>query len=75
MRHDVLIELAEADMIEDARNVFLKAMYPNSDAFSMNKPHVTHGIFSEKEEAEKMVFLLNQMCLPLKVVVTGVTID
>ena len=75
MRHDVLIELKETDLIEGARKLFLQDAYANSQTFSMNKPHVTHGIFTEQEEAEKIATWLNQAFLPLNVVITGVTID
>lgn len=74
-RHDVLIEIAEEALIEQIRQVRLKASFPKSDLFSMRKPHVTHGIFDNVDDAQATVKLLNEHHLPLKVKITGVTID
>ena len=74
-RHDVLIEIKEEDMVEQARALFLRSAFPNSDLFSMHKPHVTHAIFAERLEAETVAEKLNAECLPLEVTITGVTID
>lgn len=76
MRHDVLLEVAESDMVEASRTRYIRDVYTEQyDQFSMHKPHVTFGIFESEEEAKEWVDRLNKNMLPYSVLITGVTID
>jgi len=41
----------------------------------MNPPHVTHAIFDNEKAAVRASELLNEHYLPIKVVITGITVD
>ena len=71
-RHDVLLKVGEVDAIEKSREKFI----PSNDGFSMNDPHVTHGIYDTLAQAEQVAKSLNQegVFFPYPVTVTGVTI-
>ena len=74
-RHDCLLQVDEntANSVKQFREI-LKQEFHNSDKFSMNDPHVTAGIYSSAEEAQTHTDRLNDI-LPIKVTITGVTID
>lgn len=74
-RHDVLLILDEKDkiQIEETRDKLLRT-HPEQDKFSMHEPHITEGIYWSREEAEEALTKLSS-CLPLQVVVTGLTFD
>ena len=74
MRHDVLLQVEEKDMIENARTQWLRNVYANSESFSMHNPHVTYGIYETQDEAQAVCGALVNY-LPQKVQITGVTID
>lgn len=73
-RHDVLLEVEEVDEVEESRTWSLRSSFRNYLAFSMNDPHVTHGVYETLEEAKEVAGKLSEM-LPYQVEVTGVTID
>lgn len=75
-RHDCLLQVdAETfDKVKQYREEILKKEFQNSEKFSMNDPHVTAGIYSSAEEAKIHVDRLNNI-LPIKVTITGITID
>jgi hypothetical protein len=75
MRHDVLLMVNKIDEIEQLRETYLRQVYANHADFTMRNPHITHGIYEERAQAEEIAFKLNQNVLPFNVVVTGVTID
>lgn len=75
MRHDVLMRIAEADAVADARNVYIRSQFANSGQFFMIEPHITHAIYETQEQAERACEILNQSAFPYKVTVTGVTIN
>ena len=77
MRHDVLLICSDETQaeIEESRTLFLRNTFANHTHFTMRKPHVTHGSFEERGEAERVAQELNTQFLPHGVVVTGVTID
>ena len=58
-----------------SRTLFLRNSFANHTHFAMRQPHVTHGSFEERGEAERVAQELNTQFLPHGVVVTGVTID
>lgn len=76
MRHDVLLGLSATDAgrIEHMRDTFLPA--DKRAEFSTNPPHVTHSIHDNKEDAEKaLADLRSQNVFPVRVRITGVTVD
>jgi len=75
MRHDVLMALSDQDAAEirDMRDSFLVS-YANAHQFVMRVPHVTHSINATKQEADVTAAMLNELHLPCKVKVIGVTI-
>lgn len=77
MRHDVLLICSDETQaeIEESRTLFLRNAFANHTHFTMRKPHVTHGSFEERGEAERVAQELNTQFLPHGVVITGVTID
>lgn len=75
VRHDVLLEVLESESVEASRTRYIRDVYPNSGQFSMNKPHVTYGIFESKEEASLWAKKLNDNVMPYTVTITGITID
>jgi len=72
-RYDVLMEVENTEKLERFRTHMLKSL-GNADKLFMNPLHVTHAIYSTKEEAEEGLKQLDEH-LPKKVVITGVTID
>lgn len=75
MRHDVLLITNKIVEIEQTREKWLRSKFANHDRFHMGKPHVTFGIYENKEKAEEAAQYLNQNILPYNVCFTGVTID
>lgn len=75
VRHDVLVKIAENDLIEFSRTQFIKQSYPEIwKEFNMMEPHTTVKICWTREEAEKECECINTL-LPIKVQITGVTIN
>lgn len=54
--------------------IFFRGL-PSSESFSMQNPHVTHGIYNDEARANEVAEAINANILPYEVVVTGVTID
>ena len=74
-RHDVLLVVDEEKQIEASRDVLLRTSFPERQhKFAMRDPHVTAKICWSKEEAEAELARISEK-LPIKVTVTGVTID
>lgn len=75
IRHDVLLEIADVDAeaIERTRDTYLKC-YAYWEQFTMRKPHITHSTHMLLKDAEAEAKLLNDIYLPYRVAVTGVTI-
>jgi hypothetical protein len=74
-RYDVLLVVDEAKDVETSRNVLIKTRFPaRQHKFNMMEPHVTAKICWSNEEAEEELLRVSEF-LPLKVTVTGVTID
>ena len=75
MRHDVLLEIAEEDAaaIENTRETYLKC-HSQWEQFTMRRPHVTHSVHSLPSGAAAEAKMLNEIYLPYKVAVTGLTI-
>jgi hypothetical protein len=76
MRHDVLLEVSAdiVDDIEKTRESYLKP-HDHSEQFAMRKPHITHSIHATAEDAQVIVERLNELSMPYRVAVTGVSID
>lgn len=74
IRHDVLLLIDKSDEIEKNRDEFFRGL-PSSELFSMQNPHVTHGIYYDEAKAKEIADAINADILPYEVVVTGVTID
>lgn len=75
IRHDVLLRIAENEYIEELRQTFIREKYENHKDFSMHDPHVTHAIYESQQSAKTQADYLNQIFLPYKVTLTGITID
>lgn len=74
-RHDVILTIDKMAEIEETRTLFLRSIFENHASFTMRVPHVTHGSYETREEAEKVAQDLNRQHLPCAVKVIGVTID
>ena len=73
-RHDVLLVLSEKDAsLIEAKRRDLTEFIPNGD-FKFAPPHVTEGIYSTREEAERVAESLREK-LPHTVTITGFTLD
>lgn len=68
-RHDVLLYLADTDMVAALREAFASALPPTA---SMREPHVTARVCATRAEADAF---LASLTLPIFVTITGVTID
>lgn len=73
MRHDVLLRVADAHRIQLAREEYFGGLRER-DQLHMGEPHVTHGIYTTRAEAEAVAAALNANHLPRRIVVDGVTI-
>lgn len=74
MRHDVLMLLdRDTNALVQRLRENMEEDYPE-ETFSTGEPHVTHAIFDTADEAAERALELQDL-LPLKVRITGVTVD